>query len=212
MTPKKKFRIFISSPGDVVEERNQAKRVIERLQLQYSDVVLEPVLWEEMALEVTESFQVGIDRKVSGGTDSAKVEEVDNFQETVDFIVERQPIDIAVFILWSRLGSPLDMKKPDGTHYRSGTEREFDLMLAAFEKSGKERPKILAYVRDDDTGFKQRLTESYGTSQLDSLIEQRKLTEAFVQEQFHDEDGRNQRAYFTYKEPVGFADRLRVHL
>ena len=210
--PENQIRIFISSPGDVVEERNQAKRVIERLQQQYPDVVLEPVLWEEMALEATESFQVGIDRQVSGGTDSAKVEEVDNFQETVDFIVEKQPIDIAVFILWSRLGSPLEMKKPDGTHYRSGTEREFDLMLAAFEKSGKERPKILAYVREDDTGFRQRLTESYGISQLDSLIEQRKLTEAFVQEQFHDEDGRNQRAYFTYKEPVGFADRLRVHL
>ena len=51
----KLVRIFISSPGDVVEERNQAKRVIERLQLQYPDVVLEPVLWEEMALEATES-------------------------------------------------------------------------------------------------------------------------------------------------------------
>ena len=61
------FRIFISSPGDVVEERNQAKRVIERLQLQYPDALLEPVLWEEMALEATESYQVGIDRKVSGG-------------------------------------------------------------------------------------------------------------------------------------------------
>ena len=70
----------MSSPGDVVEERNQAKRVIERLQLQYPDVVLEPVLWEEMALEATESFQVGIDRKVSGGSDSGNVEEVDNFQ------------------------------------------------------------------------------------------------------------------------------------
>ena len=140
MTSKKRIRIFISSPGDVVEERNQAKRVIERLQLQYSDVVLEPVLWEEMALEATESFQVGIDRKVSGGADTGNVEEVDNFQETVDFIVEKQPIDIAVFILWSRLGSPLGMKKPDGTHYRSGTEREFDLMLAAFNKDGCELP------------------------------------------------------------------------
>ena len=63
---KKRIRIFISSPGDVVEERNQAKRVIERLQQQYPDVVLDPVLWEEMALEATESFQAGIDRKVSG--------------------------------------------------------------------------------------------------------------------------------------------------
>ncbi len=43
----KTLQFFISSPGDVFEERAIANRVIERLQSEYiGKVVLEPVLWE----------------------------------------------------------------------------------------------------------------------------------------------------------------------
>ena len=41
---------------------------------------------------------------------------------------------------------------------------------------------------------------------------QRKLAEQFIREQFHDAAGHNLRAYYTYREPIGFAERLRVHL
>ena len=47
------------------------------------------MLWEELALPVTASFQ-----------------------ETIDFLLEREPIDVAVFILWSRLGELI----PDVIH------------------------------------------------------------------------------------------------
>ncbi|WP_442508908.1 SUMF1/EgtB/PvdO family nonheme iron enzyme [Novipirellula sp. SH528] len=184
------IRIFISSPGDVAEERDGARRVVEGLQRMYPGTRLLPVLWEELALPATASFQ-----------------------ETIDFLLGKEPIDIAVFILWSRLGSPLGaaIARPDGTPYRSGTERELDLMLAAFEQSGRERPVILAYARDDDAAFKQRLTE-LPTSQLEEFVNQRKLAEAFIREQFHDAEGRNLRAYQTYREPVGFVQRLRLHM
>ncbi len=184
------IRIFISSPGDVTEERDGARRVIEGLERLYPRARLVPVLWEELALPVTASFQ-----------------------ETIDFLLEREPIDVAVFILWSRLGSPLgtSITRPDGTPYRSGTERELDLMLAAFEQSGRKRPVILAYVREDDAGLKLRFNES-DTSEWEELINQRKLAEAFILEQFHDAEGRNLRAYQTYREPVGFVQRLRLHL
>jgi len=183
-------RIFISSPGDVVEERDQARRVIEGLERQYPGVTLQPVLWEELALPATASFQ-----------------------ETIDILLGRQPIDIAVFVVWSRLGTPLGpaVTRPDGTRYRSGTEREFDLMLAAFELSGRKRPVILAYTRDDDAGFNQKLTES-PRSELEELIAQRKLAEQFIREQFFDAEGRNLRAVQSYREPIGLAQRLRVHL
>ncbi|MGB0600456.1 MAG: hypothetical protein ACPGLY_27585 [Rubripirellula sp.] len=126
------IRIFISSPGDVAAERDGAKRVIEGLQRFYPQATLQSVLWEELALPVTASFQ-----------------------ETIDILLGREPIDIAVFILWSRLGSSLGaaITKPDGSPYLSGTEREFDLMLAALEQSGQNRRVILAYVRDDYEGF-----------------------------------------------------------
>ncbi len=189
-TTPRSIRIFISSPGDVVEERDGARRVINGLQRLYPGIQLIPVLWEELALPATASFQ-----------------------ETIDVLVGREPIDVAVFVLWSRLGSPLgaSITRSDGTPYRSGTERELDLMLTAFAQSGMKRPVILAYTRDDDVAFKQRLTE-LPTTQLEEFVNQRKLAEAFIREQFHDAEGRNLRAYQTYREPVGFLQRLRLHL
>ena len=44
------------------------------------------------------------------------------------------------------------------------------------------------------------------------MIAQRKLAEQFIREQFQDAEGRNLRANYTYREPVGFAQRLRAHL
>jgi len=184
------LRIFISSPGDVSEERAKARRVIETLERQYPQVKLQPVLWEDLALPATASFQ-----------------------ESIDLLLHRERIDVAIFIIWSRLGSQLgqSITRPDGTPYRSGTEREFDLMLAAYEQSGKERPVILAYMRRDESGFRQRLTTS-PSAKLEELIEQRKLAESFVKEHFLDDDGRNFRAYHSYPEPVSFAQRLHTHL
>jgi len=183
-------RIFISSPGDVVDERDRARRVIDGLGRQYPGVALQPILWEDLALPVTASFQ-----------------------ESIDFVLDRDPIDIAVFILWSRLGTPLGamMTRPDGTPYRSGTEREFELMLAAFEQSERQRPVILAYTRDDDAGFKQKLAE-VPNSELEEFIAQQRLTDAFVREQFFDSEGHNIRAVQSYREPVAFSQRLRIHL
>jgi tetratricopeptide (TPR) repeat protein/flagellar basal body-associated protein FliL len=188
------LRIFISSPGDVAEEREKAKQVIATLQRHYDDQVrLIPVLWEDLAIPATASFQQGIDFVLS----------------------ERHRIDIAVFILWSRLGSPLGaaIVKQDGSPYLSGTEREFDLMLAAFEQSGGKIPIFLAYTRDDDEGFTNRLdARKHGDEALEELVKQRKLVKQFIRERFQDKEGRNLRAYHSYREPVSFAQRLHVHL
>lgn len=190
----KALRIFISSPGDVAEERDKARQVIASLQQSYGDqVTLIPVLWEEMPIPATASFQEGIDV----------------------VLAERHRIDIAVFILWSRLGSPLGgtIVKRDGSPYRSGTEREFDLMLAAYEQSGRKIPVLLAYTRDDSEGFNERLdARTQAEEALEEMIRQRKLVKQFIQERFHDEQGRNLRAYHSYREPVSFAQRLHVHL
>ncbi len=188
------LRIFISSPGDVAEERDKAKQVIADLERRYADQLkLIPVLWEDLAIPATASFQEGI-----------------------EFVLaERHRIDIAVFILWSRLGSPLGgaIKKPDGSSYNSGTEREFDLMLSAFEQSGGQRPVILAYTRRDDEAFNALLdARKYGVDILDEIIQQRKLVKQFIQERFQDKQGHNLRAYHGYREPVGFAQRLNIHL
>ncbi len=50
------------------------------------------------------------------------------------------------------------------------------------------------------------------TSELAALIDQQKLAGGFIVENFQDVEGRNLRGYQTYREPIGFAQRLRVHL
>ena len=49
------------------------------------------------------------------------------------------------------------------------------LRASPFLKGESERPVILAYARDDTSGFQQRLSES-PESELEQLIAQRKLT------------------------------------
>ncbi len=95
------LRIFIYSPGDVSEERDQARRVIDSLQRQYSGVTLQAVMWEDLALPATASFQ-----------------------ESIDVLLHQQPIDVAVFILWSRLGSPLGaaITRPESSTCHSGAK------------------------------------------------------------------------------------------
>jgi WD40 repeat protein len=187
------IRIFISSPGDLGEERDRAKQVIEGLRRRYSRRFhLKPVLWEDIALQADMSFQQGIDRLLS----------------------ENQGIDIAVFLLWSRLGSLVGPRvlKEDGTEYLSGTERELHLMMQARNQSGGKRPALLVYTRRDETSFEERL-RGKPTTEKEDLIAQKKLVEAFIAQTFQDMDrGYNIGAYHSFDRPVMFSQRLRVHL
>ncbi len=186
------LRIFISSPGDVAEEREKALLVIDQLQRIYgSRVKLLPVLWEELPLQPDASFQDGIDLVLSA----------------------EHGIDIAVFILWSRLGSPLGGAncKPDGSPFQSGTERELYLMLEARKQEGGTRPQILVYARNDKGSFEDRL-EAVDRAELLDFIEQRRLAASFIREHFHDDQGHIARACYSYDKPITFAGRLKVHL
>ena len=130
----KTLRIFISSPGDVAEERDRAKQVVESLRRRYAGkFLLKPLLWEDIPLQPDMSFQQGIDMVLS----------------------QDRGLEIAVFILWSRLGTPLGktIPRPDGGEYRSGTEREFDLMMQARKQSGGQRPHVFVYTRRDECSF-----------------------------------------------------------
>ena len=188
-----KIRIFISSPKDVAQERERARQVVQGLQRRYAQhFELESVFWEDMPLSLDSSFQQGIDVVLS----------------------RERGIDIAIFILWSRLGSPVGPRvlRDDGREYRSGTEREFDLMLQARRAQNSQRPEMLAYYRVDNAAFEERLR---GTTLRDKedLIQQKKLVEQFMREEFHDaQTGTNVRAYHSYQQPQNFAQRLRVHL
>lgn len=180
----KKLRIFISSPGDVQQERMIAKRVISDLSRVYQDyVILEPILWEDLPLEATGSFQGGI-----------------------DFFLNQYPIDIAVFILWSRLGTKLgsSFRRNDGSEYDSGTEYEFDMMYTLWQRT--KQPKIMVYVKDSEPQFVG------SSSHIKELLEQKDKLDHFIEEKFKDRETGTNYAYWQFDKQQTFEERLRVHL
>ena len=104
------LRVFLASPGDVVNERTLAKQVIEHAQ--YDSrwrglITLEVIAWDTP----------GAVPMVATATPQASVA----YQ-----LPRPSQCDIAVVIFWTRAGTPLPTQyaKQDGTTYASGTEWE----------------------------------------------------------------------------------------
>ena len=109
--------IFVSSPGDVDDEREIAARVISRLKAEFDlRVRLHPFFWSYHPMEITKTFQ-------------------GNIPPTSLF-------DVVICILWSRLGTPLT--SPDGVRYASGTELEVATAMESWRETS--RPKVLIYI------------------------------------------------------------------
>lgn len=108
MGERKTIRIFISSPSDVIKEREIADRVIARLDgIWQAHVHLEAVRWERSHYDAHRSFQ-----------------------ETIGDI---SVYDVVCGILWKRIGSRLSpnlYRRPDGSAYESGTVFEVEAALA----------------------------------------------------------------------------------
>ena len=179
----KTLRFFISSPGDVVEERAIAGRVIERLQSEYiGRAVLESVLWEHEPLVATSTFQ--------------------------HQIVKPSATDVVVAILWSRLGTklPEEFRREDGSRYESGTEFEFEEAMQGFRRNGK--PCLLVYRKtappsvrlDDEKDLMERLA-------------QKKKLDVFVDKWFHDKaEGTLIAAFHPFASPSDFEILVENHL
>lgn len=179
----KKLQIFISSPGDVFEERAIAQRVIERLQSEYvGRVVLQPVLWEHEPLLASSTFQ--------------------------EQIIHPSETDVVVSILWSRLGTrlPKGFTRADGSRFDSGTEYEFEDAIAAFRKHGK--PELLVYRKTAPPSV--RLDDE---KELLERLQQKKKLDEFVGRWFHDQaEGTLIAAFHAFDSPSDFESLLEAHL
>jgi hypothetical protein len=177
------LRVFISSPSDVGSERAVAIAVTERLQLEFKGLVrLETYLWERSLMLATDTFQTQI--------------------------MDIKEADLAVFILWARVGTPLPINqfhRPDGSGYASGTEYEFERARCGFSKHG--HPKILCYLKNADVSFSPR----------DDASRERQLADvtainSFVAKWFRDTDGSYKSAFRTFEKPAQFEDLLETHM
>ena len=191
MRDKRTIKIFISSPGDVLYERQIAKRVIAKLGKEFAtSLKLEALMWEDMPLQVTSSFQEGIDQ-----------------------VAHADIVDIAIFILWSRLGTPLNKKfvKPDGSHYKSGTEYEFEMMYAANQQSGT--PSILAYIKNAPIADAIFKSSSGADFDFEEIGKQHKETQRFIREKFYDPETKTvYGAFHQFEASNTFEQKLTEHL
>src|SRR4051812_13694172 len=120
-----RLRVFISSPGDVAEERLRADLILDKLSQDYSRFfVLEAYRWEHEVMLASRHFQ--------------------------DAIEPPSKFDLVILILWSRLGTNLPerttMREYRGIDNRApvtGTEWEYEEALKAARECGA--PDLLAF-------------------------------------------------------------------
>ena len=182
------IKIFISSPGDVNDERRRASLVISRLKREFVRFFeISAVLWEYEPM-------------LSSG----------HFQDIID---PPSAADIVVLILWSRLGTPLPAKTEtreykglDGRTPVTGTEWEYEQALQARETHGGV-PDLLVY---------RKLAEGLATfsraEQLDQIRRQWEALQNFWQRHFEGPDGRFKAAFNRFTDLDEFKSQLEQHL
>lgn len=125
----KRVRIFVSSPGDVAAEREKAREIFDRLQLEFSGLLeIDPYYWEHEPMFLHADYQSNIEPP--------------------------SKFDVCVCFLWGRLGirlNPAIHRKDDWRDWGeiTGTISELLDALDAWHQS-KEAPKILLYRRKTD--------------------------------------------------------------
>ncbi|MEY9397660.1 energy-coupling factor transporter ATP-binding protein EcfA2 [Bradyrhizobium japonicum] len=183
----RQIRIFLSSPGDVVHERQLAREVVKEL-------VAEPFLRDSVTLTI-----------VSWDDPDAPVPLLANLtpQEAID---QGRPTsaacDIVVVVLWSRIGTPLSDKfrKPDGSPYLSGTEWEYEQAL-----NSPQRPDILIYRRTE-----KALLDA-DDPQLTARLDQKNRLKSFFG-RLRNSDGSLRAGVTDYESPTTFYERLKKDL
>jgi hypothetical protein len=179
------LRIFLSSPGDVAEERRLALHLIDselaKLPALRGQLGFEPIAWDDPAAPIA---------LLANETP----------QQSVNAARPRPATcDIVIVILWARMGSPLpdDIRKANGDPYRSGTEWEFEDAINAPEP----KPAVLVYRRSEEPKIGLR------DPKKKEKEEQFERVEAFFAELAAKKRGVNE-----YETPEAFAALLRKHL
>jgi tetratricopeptide (TPR) repeat protein len=181
-----RFRIFVSSPGDVKAAREIAALTIERLAQDYARfLIVEPYLWEFEAMVASGHFQ--------------------------DSIEPPSAFDVVVLIVWSRLGTSLPQRTAireyrgiDGRTPVTGTEWEFEEALEATRKSGA--PDLLVYRSRKPAPFDTR-----DANRFEEQSQQLKALNAFWERHFANQ-GMFIGAYTSFTSDAEFAAAFESHL
>jgi HEAT repeat protein len=127
-----RLRVFLSSPGDVVEERAAVRRILDDLQY-------DPLLRGRVSFELVSWDWPGT-AMLAAGTPQASVD---------TGLPRPSECDIVVVVLWKRIGTPLPPPylREDGRPYESGTVWEFEEALRGSPAVLLYRNRMPAQVR-----------------------------------------------------------------
>ncbi|MBB4267395.1 response regulator [Roseospira visakhapatnamensis] len=177
------LKVFVSSPGDVEEERALTKTVIDKLNVLFQgQLFLYDYNWEQEPLFAHDTFQ--------------------------SQIMSPAEADIYVGIFWSRLGSPLPARitRPDGSRYLSGSEYEFEQAVQAFQDTG--RPQMLIYRK-----MAVPVAPLTDRRAVLEALDQHERLESFLHKWFKSDDGQGfERAFHPFADGQRFAALLLEHL
>lgn len=174
-------RIFLASPGDVLEERQAVRQVLERLERSPSirgSFTIEVVSWDDPDAPVPMLATLTPQQAVSLS------------------LPKPSDCDFTIVIVASRMGTPLEERKPDGTRYRSGTEWEF-------EDARRAQKPVLLYRRTTPPPVAAD-DPAEAAAQLESL-------EGFLA-QFKGPDGTLRGGITTYATTEELAARVRTDI
>lgn len=160
------LRIFLSSPGDVTEERQLARDAIAELarEPEFESAKVEAISWDDPQGRTPLLAQLDPQAAVALG------------------LPKPSECDVVVGIFWARMGSPLPngkYKKADGGEYLSGTEYELD---DAFTVEGG--PDVLLYRRSEEPRWSARdpdlLEKQAQLARVDAYLERLSAVPRFV--------------------------------
>jgi tetratricopeptide (TPR) repeat protein len=180
---KRIIHVFASGPGDVQEELTIVRETLDRLSSDPSNnVELREAASDTGIMTVTP--QEAIDRG----------------------LLKPSECDIAIFIFWSRFGTPLppEYRKPDGRPYLSGTEWEYEDAVQAARAT--ERPLTLVYRRTEKPKI------DAGSADASDKIEQYKRVEEFFAGFRDAASGALTGGVNEYDGPRDFAMKIERHL
>ncbi|MGK2898844.1 MAG: tetratricopeptide repeat protein [Burkholderiaceae bacterium] len=178
------LRIFLSSPGDVAEEREITHKVVSELagsHLLRERVTLDLVTWDDP--RAATPMEVGVTP-----------------QESVNrFAGKPSDCDLTVVVLWSRIGSvPEGLTRADGSAFASGTVWELENARAASKPVWFYRRTSKPQIDIDDDDLDAKRAQYAAVNRLF--------------EGFKGDSGGLKSGINSYAAPADFARLLRQHL
>ena len=187
MTPEKTpVLVFISSPSDLMPERNVAEQVILRLDREFTYYLhVDAVRWERQPLTADRHFQ------------------------DIHNIPQPRSTDIVVVVLWSRLGillPPSEFRGAISGRPVTGTEWEFEDALAGARATG--RPHLMLYHKMEPAPLSDP-----DLAEAERKLNEAWLVEAFIDRWFCAAEGKSfTAALHEFSSTAEFEERLYEHL